>query len=97
MNIKQATRQLALRPGLAIAVIGMLAIGIGVTTGIFSLFQQVLLRRRAGGEFSAGAARFESGADGGAQGAVSASRYAARLLSREEGTFGHGGPRTSIL
>jgi predicted permease len=43
VNIRQATRQLAIRPGLAIAVIGMLAIGIGATTAIFSLFQQVLL------------------------------------------------------
>lgn len=43
MNIKQAVRQLVIRPGLAIAVVGMLAIGIGATTAIFSLFQQVLL------------------------------------------------------
>jgi putative ABC transport system permease protein len=43
VNIRQAFRQLKIRPGLAIAVIGMLAIGIGATTGIFSLFQQVLL------------------------------------------------------
>ncbi len=45
MNIRQAIRQLVIRPGLAIAVIGMLAIGIGATTAIFSLFQQVLLER----------------------------------------------------
>ena len=43
MKIRQAFRQLVIRPGLAIAVIGMLAIGIGATTAIFSLFQQVLL------------------------------------------------------
>lgn len=43
MNIKQAIRQLVVRPGLAIAVIGMLAIGVGATTAVFSLFQQVLL------------------------------------------------------
>ena len=43
VNIRQAIRQLVMRPGLAIAVIGMLAIGIGATTAIFSLFQQVLL------------------------------------------------------
>jgi predicted permease len=43
MNIKQAVRQFVIRPGLAIAVIGMLAVGIGATTAIFSLFQQVLL------------------------------------------------------
>lgn len=44
MNIRQAIRQLVIRPGLAIAVIGMLAVGIGATTAIFSLFQQVLLQ-----------------------------------------------------
>ncbi len=43
MNIKQAVRQFVIRPGLAIAIIGMLAVGIGATTAIFSLFQQVLL------------------------------------------------------
>ena len=43
MNIRQAIRQLVIRPGLAIAVIGLLAVGIGATTAIFSLFQQVLL------------------------------------------------------
>jgi hypothetical protein len=43
MNVRHAIRQLVIRPGLAIAVIGMLAIGIGATTAIFSLFQQVLL------------------------------------------------------
>ena len=43
MNIRQAIRQLVIRPGLAVAVIGMLAIGIGATTAIFSLFRQVLL------------------------------------------------------
>ena len=45
VNIRQAIRQLVIRPGFAIAVIGMLAIGIGATTAIFSLFQQVLLER----------------------------------------------------
>jgi predicted permease len=43
VNIRQAIRQLVIQPGLAIAVIGMLAVGIGATTAIFSLFQQVLL------------------------------------------------------
>ena len=43
MNIRKAFRQLVLRPGLAISIIGMLAIGIGATTAIFSLFQQALL------------------------------------------------------
>jgi putative ABC transport system permease protein len=42
-NLKQALRQLGLRPGLAAAVILMLAVGIGATTAIFSLFYQVLL------------------------------------------------------
>jgi putative ABC transport system permease protein len=44
LNIRQAIRRLVIRPGLAIAVIGMLALGIGATTAIFSLFQQVLLQ-----------------------------------------------------
>src|SRR5688572_26370937 len=39
----QAFRQLVLRPGLAAAVILMLAVGVGATTAIFSLFYQVLL------------------------------------------------------
>jgi predicted permease len=43
VKTRQAIRQLVKRPGLAIAVIGMLAVGIGATTAIFSLFQQVLL------------------------------------------------------
>src|SRR5262245_7833433 len=42
-HIQQALRQMVLRPGLATAVILMLAIGIGATTAIFSLFYQVLL------------------------------------------------------
>jgi putative ABC transport system permease protein len=43
-QIRQAFRQLVLRPGLAAAVILMLAVGIGATTAIFSLFYQVLLQ-----------------------------------------------------
>jgi predicted permease len=43
LDVRQALRQLVRRPGLAVAVVGMLAIGIGATTAIFSLFQQVLL------------------------------------------------------
>jgi predicted permease len=43
-DVKQALRQLLLRPGLAVAVIAMLAVGIGATTAIFSLFHQVLLQ-----------------------------------------------------
>ena len=43
-NVRQALRQFVLRPGLAAAVITMLAVGIGATTAIFSLFYQVLLQ-----------------------------------------------------
>ncbi|HEX5046607.1 MAG TPA: ABC transporter permease [Gammaproteobacteria bacterium] len=43
-EIKQAVRQLALRPGLSATVILMLALGIGATTAIFSLFNEVLLQ-----------------------------------------------------
>ncbi len=42
-HFQQAFRQIVLRPGLAAAVILMLAVGIGATTAIFSLFYQVLL------------------------------------------------------
>jgi predicted permease len=42
-GIAQAFRQLVRRPALAIAVIAMLAVGIGATTAIFSVFYQVLL------------------------------------------------------
>jgi predicted permease len=41
--VQQALRQLILRPGLAAAVILMLAVGIGATTAIFSLFHQALI------------------------------------------------------
>jgi predicted permease len=43
-HLRQAVRQLALRPGLSGTVIVMLALGIGATTAIFSLFYQVLMR-----------------------------------------------------
>jgi predicted permease len=43
VSAKQSLRQLVHRPGLAIAVIGMLAVGIGATTAIYSLTYQVLL------------------------------------------------------
>jgi predicted permease len=43
-HIKLALRQLRLRPGLSFVVITMLAIGIGATTAMFSLYHQVLLR-----------------------------------------------------
>jgi predicted permease len=43
-ELKQALRQLMLRPGLSVTVIAMLALGIGATTAIFSLFNEVLLQ-----------------------------------------------------
>jgi predicted permease len=41
--IRQAARQLRHRPGFSIVVIAMLAVGIGATTAMFSMFHQVLL------------------------------------------------------
>ena len=43
-NFKHALRQLILRPGLSVTVIVMLALGIGATTAIFSLYHQILVR-----------------------------------------------------
>jgi len=43
-QIKLALRQLRLRPGLSFVVITMLALGIGATTAMFSLYHQILLR-----------------------------------------------------
>jgi predicted permease len=43
-QLKLALRQLRLRPGLAFVVITMLALGIGATTAMFSLYHQILLR-----------------------------------------------------
>src|SRR5262245_2586586 len=43
-HIKLALRQLRLRPGLSFVVIAMLALGIGATTAMFSLYHQILLR-----------------------------------------------------
>ena len=43
-DLRNAVRQLNRRPGLSLVIIAILAIGIGVTTGVFSLFQQILLR-----------------------------------------------------
>ncbi|HJR71767.1 MAG TPA: ABC transporter permease [Gammaproteobacteria bacterium] len=43
-QIKQALRQLKLRPGLSVVVILMLALGIGATTAMFSLYHQILVR-----------------------------------------------------
>lgn len=43
VSVQHSLRQLLHRPGLAIAVIGMLAVGIGATTAIYSLTYQVLL------------------------------------------------------
>jgi putative ABC transport system permease protein len=42
--LKQAFRRLSLRPGLSAVVITLLALGVGVTTAIFSLFHQVLVQ-----------------------------------------------------
>ena len=43
-HLKQAWRQLILRPGFSATVIVMLALGLGVTTAISSLFYQVLVQ-----------------------------------------------------
>ena len=43
-QIKHALRQLRLRPGLSAVVILMLALGIGATTAMFSLYEQILVR-----------------------------------------------------
>jgi predicted permease len=42
--LKHAFRQLFLRPGLSATVIVMLALGIGATTAMFSLYYQILVR-----------------------------------------------------
>ena len=43
-HLKHALRQLILRPGLSVTVIVMLALGIGATTAMFSLYHQILVR-----------------------------------------------------
>jgi predicted permease len=43
-QIKHALRQLTLRPGFSLVVVLMLALGIGATTAMFSLYHQILLR-----------------------------------------------------
>jgi predicted permease len=43
-QIQLALRQLKLRPGLSFVVIIMLALGIGATTAMFSLYHQILVR-----------------------------------------------------
>ena len=43
-QLKLAFRQLRLRPGLSFVVIVMLALGIGATTAMFSLYHQILVR-----------------------------------------------------
>jgi predicted permease len=43
-HLKLALRQLKLRAGLSFVVIAMLALGIGATTAMFSLYHQILLR-----------------------------------------------------
>jgi putative ABC transport system permease protein len=44
-HLKLALRQLKLRPGLSFVVILMLALGIGATTAMFSLYHQILVRQ----------------------------------------------------
>jgi hypothetical protein len=44
-HLKYALRQLRLRPALSVIVIVMLALGIGATTAMFSLFYHVLVQR----------------------------------------------------
>ncbi len=43
-NLTSVLRALLRRPGLAVVIVAILAVGIGVTTGIFSLFHQALIR-----------------------------------------------------
>lgn len=43
-NLRYALRQLGIRPGFSATVVLMLALGIGATTAIFSVFHQVLLQ-----------------------------------------------------
>jgi predicted permease len=43
-QLRQALRQLRLSPGLSLTVIAMLALGIGATTAMFSVFERVLLQ-----------------------------------------------------
>lgn len=43
-HIKLGWRQLTRRPGLSFVVIVMLALGIGATTAMFSLYHQILVR-----------------------------------------------------
>ena len=43
-QLNHALRQLRLRPGLSVIVILMLALGIGATTAMFSLYHQILLK-----------------------------------------------------
>jgi predicted permease len=43
-DLKNAARGLLRRPGLAIVIVAILAVGIGVTTSVFSLFHQILVR-----------------------------------------------------
>lgn len=43
-DLKGAIRGLRRRPGLAIVIVAILSLGIGVTTSVFSLFHQILIR-----------------------------------------------------
>jgi predicted permease len=42
--LTQALRRLSLRPGISAVVVALLALGVGVTTAVFSLFYQVLVQ-----------------------------------------------------
>ncbi|HEX5421177.1 MAG TPA: hypothetical protein VFY39_14375 [Gammaproteobacteria bacterium] len=43
-NLRFALRQLRKRPGPSAVVVLMLALGIGATTGIFSLYDELVVR-----------------------------------------------------
>jgi predicted permease len=44
VNCKDAVRQLSRRPALSVVIVVILAIGIGVTTAVFSLFREIILK-----------------------------------------------------
>jgi predicted permease len=76
-DLRHAARSLARRPGLTLAALLSLALGIGVNTAIFSVFEQVVLRRlpvvepdRLVNVTSPGPRRGRTSSDLGLQGAV---------------------------